>query len=135
MSRTKICKLSEVITIQNGYAFASKKFTAEKGMPLIRIRDLKNGITTQTNYFGDFDEAYLVKSGDLLIGMDGEFKCYEWKGSPALLNQRVCRIQNINETLDLKYLYYGIKTIFTPMSILSITNIVSFTYIKWYSIF
>lgn len=110
MSSTKICKLSEVITIQNGYAFASKKFTAEEGMPLIRIRDLKNGITTQTKYSGDYDEAYLVKSGDLLIGMDGEFKCYEWKGSPALLNQRVCRIQNINETFDLKYLYYGINS-------------------------
>ena len=110
MSSTKICKLSEVITIQNGYAFASKKFTAEEGMPLIRIRDLKNGITTQTKYSGEYDEAYLVKSGDLLIGMDGEFKCYEWKGSPALLNQRVCRIQNINETFDLKYLYYGINS-------------------------
>ena len=110
MSGTKICKLSEVITIQNGYAFASKKFTSEKGIPLIRIRDLKNGITTQTKYSGDFDEAYLVKSGDLLIGMDGEFKCYEWKGGPALLNQRVCRIQNINETFDLKYLYYGINS-------------------------
>ena len=110
MSSTKICKLSEVITIQNGYAFASKKFTAEEGMPLIRIRDLKNGITTQTKYSGEYDEAYLVKTGDLLIGMDGEFKCYEWKGSPALLNQRVCRIQNINETFDLKYLYYGINS-------------------------
>jgi type I restriction enzyme S subunit len=110
MSSTKICKLSEVITIQNGYAFASKKFTAEEGMPLIRIRDLKNGITTQTKYLGEFDESYLVKSGDLLIGMDGEFKCYEWKGTPALLNQRVCRIQNINETFDLKYLYYGINS-------------------------
>jgi type I restriction enzyme S subunit len=42
--------------------------------------------------------------------MDGEFKCYEWKGSPALLNQRVCRIQNINDTFDLKYLYYGINS-------------------------
>ena len=110
MSSTKICKLSEVITIQNGYAFASKKFTTEEGMPLIRIRDLKNGVTTQTKYSGDYDQAYLVKSGDLLIGMDGEFKCYEWKGSPALLNQRVCRIQNINETFDLKYLYYGINS-------------------------
>ena len=110
MSSTKICKLSEVITIQNGYAFASKKFTTEEGMPLIRIRDLKNGNTTQTKYSGNYDEAYLVKSGDLLIGMDGEFKCYEWKGGPALLNQRVCRIQNINETFDLKYLYYGINS-------------------------
>jgi len=110
MSGTKKCKLSELITIQNGYAFASKKFTGEGGMPLIRIRDLKNGTATQTNYSGDFDEAYLVNSGDLLIGMDGEFRCYEWKGSPALLNQRVCRIQNTSDAFDLKYLYYGINS-------------------------
>ena len=125
MSSTKICKLSEVITIQNGYAFASKKFTAEEGMPLIRIRDLKNGITTQTKYSGEYDEAYLVKSGDLLIGMDGEFKCYEWKGSPALLNQRVCRIQNINETFDLKYLYYGINSYLK-----AIEDVTGFTTVK-----
>lgn len=125
MSNTEIRKLSEVITIQNGYAFPSKNFTVEEGMPLIRIRDLKNGFTTQTRYSGEYDEAYLVKSGDLLIGMDGEFKCYEWKGSPALLNQRVCRIQNIDENFDLRYLYYGINSYLK-----AIENVTGYTTVK-----
>ena len=37
-------ELNELIEIQNGYAFNSKLFSEEgKGMPLIRIRDLKSG--------------------------------------------------------------------------------------------
>jgi type I restriction enzyme S subunit len=110
VSLTKICKLEEVIKIQNGFAFSSKNFSVQDGIPLIRIRDLKNGVTTQTKYSGDFDKEYLVESGDLLIGMDGEFKCYEWRGGPALLNQRVCRIQKTSHELDLKYLFYGINS-------------------------
>ena len=43
------------------------------------------------------------------IGMDGEFGCYEWKGSPALLNQRVCRLQNFSQELHPKFLLYGIN--------------------------
>lgn len=102
-------KLKEMISIQNGYAFASKNFTVEGGMPLIRIRDLKNGVSTQINFLGDFDENFLVNTGDLLIGMDGEFRCYEWRGVPSLLNQRVCRIESKSNDLNLRYLFYGIN--------------------------
>jgi type I restriction enzyme S subunit len=28
--------------------------------------------------------------------MDGEFRCYEWRGDKALLNQRVCRVQDFD---------------------------------------
>jgi restriction endonuclease S subunit len=110
LEKVELRKLRDYISIQNGYAFSSKKFTATGGVPLIRIRDLKNGFETQINYAGVFDDTYLVNSGDLLIGMDGEFKCYEWHGGPALLNQRVCRIQNKSDVFDLKYLFYGINS-------------------------
>jgi type I restriction enzyme S subunit len=102
--------LRDVIEIQNGYAFPSKNFSTLKGTPLIRIRDLKSGKSTQTNFIGDFDSAYLVEAGDLLIGMDGEFRCHEWKGEPSLLNQRVCRIKKKSDLLDLRYLFYGINS-------------------------
>lgn len=102
-------KLGEVLQVQNGYAFDSKKFDDSDGTPLIRIRDIKIGLTTETKYTGDFDNKYIVKAGDFLIGMDGEFTCYEWKGSKALLNQRVCRLQNFTESLSPKYLFYGIN--------------------------
>ena len=86
-------KLGDCLEIQNGHAFPSKQFDADLGMQLIRIRDLKNGFTTQMKFQGEYDQRFVVNKGDLLIGMDGEFVCHEWKGEPSLLNQRVCRLQ------------------------------------------
>jgi type I restriction enzyme S subunit len=102
--------LGEVLEIQNGYAFDSKCFNPTTGLPLIRIRSLKSGTETETYYNGNYDEKYVVHCGDLLIGMDGEFGCYEWKGEPALLNQRVCRLRNFSDDLDPKFLFYGVNT-------------------------
>lgn len=78
-------------------------------MPLIRIRDIKGGTQTETFYSGEYDERYVVRSGDLLIGMDGEFACHEWKGAPALLNQRVCRLEKFSDKLSPRFLLYGIN--------------------------
>ena len=103
-------QLSDVLQIQNGYAFDSKAFTPSEGMPLIRIRDLKVGTETETRFSGEFDKKYLVKAGDLLIGMDGEFGCYEWKGNLALLNQRVCRLEGFASNLFPKFLFYGLNS-------------------------
>jgi type I restriction enzyme S subunit len=105
----KTKKLSDVLDIQNGYAFDSKQFSSEEGMPLIRIRDISNGLKTVTNYAGEYKSIYVVRKGDFLIGMDGEFRCYEWKGEDALLNQRVCRLQNFSNELSAKFLSYGIN--------------------------
>ncbi len=102
-------KLGDLLEVQNGYAFDSKKFNNLDGMPLIRIRDIKKGNSTQTCYTGVYDKKYIVNSGDLLIGMDGEFRCYQWHGKSALLNQRVCRLQNFSKKLNPKYLSYIIN--------------------------
>lgn len=102
--------LADLLEVQNGYAFDSKQFHESKGMPLIRIRDLKNGCETETRYLGDYDERYVVRKGDLLIGMDGEFGCYEWQGGPGLLNQRVCRLQGFRSELEPRFLLYGLNS-------------------------
>lgn len=102
-------KLGNLLEIQNGFAFNSKQFSGEGKIGLIRIRDLKQGLDTETRYSGEYDEKYIVKSGDYLIGMDGEFGCYEWKGKDALLNQRVCRLEKFSSSLDPRYLFYGIN--------------------------
>lgn len=84
--------LRDVATVQNGFAFPSAKFNNErKGTPLIRIRNVGSG-GTDTWFDGDYDPAFLVHPGDLLVGMDGDFRAARWTGPPALLNQRVCRI-------------------------------------------
>ena len=89
--RDKI-KISDISQIVSGYAFDSKLFTDDAQFkPLIRIRDLKKGYT-ETFYKGDYPEWSIVKKGDYLIGMDGEFSIIEWVGEDALLNQRVCKL-------------------------------------------
>ena len=105
----QIKRLQDVLEVQNGYAFDSKAFNLFEGMPLIRIRDLKAGTETETRYAGDYDKKYVVKTGDLLIGMDGEFGCYEWKGGHSLLNQRVCRLQKFSSELAPRFLFYGVN--------------------------
>jgi len=102
-------KLKDILTVQNGYAFNSKCFNPTNGIPLIRIRSLKRGVETETRYEGDYDGKFIVNAGDLLIGMDGEFGCYEWKGEPSLLNQRVCRLQGFSDELTPKFLFYGVN--------------------------
>lgn len=102
-------KLESLLQVQNGYAFDSKRFTDQGGVPLIRIRDISNGSETVINYDGEYDGKYLVRAGQFLIGMDGEFRCYEWKGTDALLNQRVCRLEGFSDQLNARFLFYGIN--------------------------
>ena len=101
--------LGDLMTVQNGYAFDSQYFSPSGKIGLIRIRDLKGGVGTETQFVGSYDEEYVVTAGDYLIGMDGEFRCYEWKGDPALLNQRVCRLRNFGNSLDARFLFHGIN--------------------------
>jgi len=102
--------LHETAKVFNGFAFKSELFDAHVGMPLIRIRDLPNRTFTETRFKGDFQDQYIVRKGDFLIGMDGEFRCHEWQGKDALLNQRVCRIQDFKtELVDPKYLYLNVN--------------------------
>ncbi len=103
-------RLGDVLDIQNGYAFDSKSFSITGNMPLIRIRDLKQGVDTETRYTGSYDARYVVRRGDLLIGMDGEFGCFEWRGNDALLNQRVCRLEGFSSNLLPRFLFYGVNS-------------------------
>jgi len=84
-------QLVEVATILNGAPFDSAMFSITEGHPLIRIRDVLTG-TTSTYFRGTYDDAYVVRQGELVVGMDGDFNSAYWGAVPALLNQRVCKI-------------------------------------------
>ncbi len=43
-------------------------------------------------YSGYFDSSFVVRNGDVLVGMDGDFTPSVWEKGEALLNQRVGRI-------------------------------------------
>lgn len=101
--------LTEVCDIQYGYPFDSSKFSESEGVPLIRIRDVTRGYS-ETFTTEEYSPEYLVYTGDLLVGMDGEFNIAKWGETPALLNQRVCRLIP-KSSIDKGYLYYYMPTV------------------------
>ena len=100
--------LKEVAKVQNGYAFSSDYFTKSEGMPLIRIRDI-DSYTTVDKFNGKYNQDFVVKKGDILIGMDGDFKTARWKGENGLLNQRVCRIIPCSKDYNDKFLVFCLQ--------------------------
>lgn len=80
----------EIANVIYGAPFASSLFNSEKlGKPLTRIRDLPNEspavFTTEVH-----PKGYLLQPGNIVVGMDGEFRAYLWAGVESWLNQRVC---------------------------------------------
>ena len=115
--------LPEVCTIQYGFPFDSAKFSDSDGMPLIRIRDVVRGYS-ETYTTEEYKSEYIVHENDLLIGMDGEFNIAKWGKTPALLNQRVCRLAP-KDSIDKDYLFY-----FMPVALKRIEEKTPFVTVK-----
>ena len=83
--------LFEVLDITFGEAFKGEGFCEPgTGRPLIRIRDLKTA-TPQVWTTEARAKETVIQPGDVLVGMDAEFRSSWWLGQPGLLNQRVLR--------------------------------------------
>ena len=96
-------RLIDIARPSYGFAFQSSEFNTDKrGMPLIRIRDISK-TDTVAYYEGDFDPTYLVRAGDYLVGMDGDFNLLRWQGLDGLLNQRVMRINGWRCDVDSEF--------------------------------
>lgn len=98
----------ELANIIYGAPFKSKQFNTDGiGKPIIRIRDLKEQqFTTYT--IEVHPKGYLLQPGDIVVGMDGEFRPYIWGNDEAWLNQRVCVFENKRPS-GKAFLYFTIK--------------------------
>ncbi|MDH5716605.1 MAG: restriction endonuclease subunit S [Spirochaetia bacterium] len=101
-------KIDMLALIQNGYAFSSKFFTKDSGIPLIRIRDITNE-NTENLYSGEYQKEFVVNRGDMLIGMDGDFRVAKWRGEKGLLNQRVCRLIQYSNNYENAFLFLSMQ--------------------------
>ncbi len=102
----KKVKLGDHIVVVSGFAFDSNLFNDDGvGLPLVRIRDVGKE-SSGTFYSGEFRSDFVLEKGDLLVGMDGEFRLAEWSGGKALLNQRVCKIVPKSGAFVKEYLKY-----------------------------
>lgn len=99
----------EYVKVVYGAPYKSAKFNDHgEGLPLIRIRDLKDcnpqfytpEILPQTEY---------VNKGDIVAGMDAEFVPHIWKGNTGLLNQRVCKLMPQQTSISNLFVLYLMK--------------------------
>ena len=119
------CRVFDCVDILYGYPFDSTAFNETGiGFPLIRIRDIIPSFT-KTYTTERADERYIIKKGDMLVGMDGNFNVRFWQSDDAYLNQRVCRIITKKDVLSQKFLYY-----YLPYALEDIFGSVSFVTVK-----
>lgn len=73
-----------------GSAFKGTHFSESgRGRPLMRIRDLKT-FSPKTWTTESRPDETTIHPGEIVVGMDAEFRARIWMGPDALLNQRVC---------------------------------------------
>lgn len=100
--------ITELADIQYGYAFDGKLFNSDKvGIPIARIRNIPDGYTNDYTT-EEASNDYIVKNGDILVGMDGIFHINTWSDSDAYLVQRTCLFRPKNEILK-GFIFQAIK--------------------------
>ncbi|MDE0700956.1 MAG: restriction endonuclease subunit S, partial [Acidimicrobiaceae bacterium] len=81
---------SDLAEFVNGFAFKPDHWLDE-GLPIVKIKELKNGVTADTpRYHGsDIQKKYFVDDGAVLFSWSADLKAYVWASGPALLNQHL----------------------------------------------
>lgn len=104
-------RLVDIADIQYGFAFDGSRFNSNgNGRPIIRIRNIPSG-TTKDYTTEEAEEQYVVKNGDIVVGMDGEFHINSWSGGDSYLVQRTCRIK----PRDMSMNGYLLQAIYEPI--------------------
>ncbi len=106
------CSLYSMAEWVNGLAFRNIHFSS-KGMPVIKIAEIKGGISGQTKFTQQtFDESIRVRPGDLLFSWSGQpetsIDTFWWRGPEGWLNQHIFRVTSA-QGIDRVFLYYLLK--------------------------
>lgn len=89
--------LPRLADFQNGSAFGLDDFCPEgEGLPVIKIAELKQGITRQTRYCAARDGGRRIDAGDLLFSWSGNpdtsIDVFLYFAGPAWLNQHIFKV-------------------------------------------
>lgn len=93
------CSLYEVASFDNGGAFRESDFVSPgDGLPVVKIAELKAGVTKQTQHARAASTRTVeIDAGDVLLSWSGNpdtsLGTYVWPGGPALLNQHIFRVR------------------------------------------
>jgi len=101
----RVGKLGEIAEFLNGLAL--QKFppiSGEETLPVIKIRELKQGITSITDKANtNLDKKYIINNGDVLFSWSGSLDVVIWQYGKGALNQHLFKVTSENHP---KWFYY-----------------------------
>lgn len=105
----EIRSFSEIADFVNGYAFKPAHL-GDVGLPIVKIKELKNGITLDTprNLGVDIPAKFRIEQGDLLFSWSADLVVQLWPHGPALLNQHLFRVSPRESDIDLDFLVHAL---------------------------
>lgn len=109
----KIVPLYSLADWQNGLAFKDITFS-QSGIPVIKIAELKNGITDQTKFtLDEFDDSVKLHKGDMLFSWSGNpetsIDIFYYKYDTGWLNQHIFKV--IPKNVNPRYFYFLLKSL------------------------
>lgn len=114
----------DMATYINGAAYKTFAPNVERrGLPIIKIAELKAGISAQTAFSeASMPDKYLIETGDILFSWSGNpdtsIDTFVWQHAPALLNQHIFRVlphENCERSFVLQMLR-NLKPVFAELA-------------------
>ena len=96
--------LSKIANYINGLAMQKYRAKNEIGLPVIKIKEMNEGITDNTERCSsNIKEDYIIEDGDILFAWSGTLCMTIWAQGKAGLNQHIFKVQS---TKFPKWFYY-----------------------------
>jgi len=116
----EVKSFSEIAFFENGFPFTPTDW-GNKGLPIIKINELRNGIQSDTPYNNgtNVPKKYWISNGDILFSWSAFLDIFHWTEGDALLNQHIFKVTP-KAGLDNKYyIYFALKNSITEFRNLS----------------
>ncbi|MFA7122781.1 MAG: restriction endonuclease subunit S [Candidatus Delongbacteria bacterium] len=85
--------LNDIADYLNGLALQKFRPTGEEYIPVIKIKELKNGISENTEKASpELDKKYIIQDGDILFSWSGSLEVVIWCGGTGALNQHLFKV-------------------------------------------
>jgi len=109
----KIKPLDVIATFFNGVACQKYPPVDESGLPVIKIAELHNGITENSDRASSLiAPEYIVENGDVIFSWSGSLEVVLWTGGKGILNQHLFKVSSENYP---KWFYYFWTLKYLPM--------------------
>jgi len=108
------CRLVDAGQFINGIAFKPSDWKTT-GRPIIRIQNLSGRNRDYNRTAGTFDDAVLVKDGDILVSWSATLDAFIWRGEEGVLNQHIFRVLPA-PVADKDYLYWLLKWVIRQLA-------------------